>query len=508
MPSLRGVLGLVLPLSVVLTACGDAAGPGAEPGAWETQRLDAEIGADQAPLLVTSGEDALVLAVSEDGTVRSHLSAGGAPFEAGVPLETGLETLQVGDVVTLPDGGWFALGSGHLEPVEDDKEFVYDPVGLRSADGLRWERVEVTGFAEPADVSDLQVVDGRLVVAGAYRTATDPSMGGFEARVWTSDDATSFTEATPPGVPPARGYRHESSTAHLVVSGDRLLAAGRVGDQAAVWTTDDAARTWQRVDDPVLADTYVVSGLAVVGDTVLAGVGEGPVTALRSTDHGATWTPVEALPVTGEDAGWAPVWSDRSRFWTLTGVDDTSWSEPEVCYADLSQCGKDPGPRIVASENGADEWNPVELPGEPGEIAGTDDGRVLVLGQDGDGLVVHTLPAGAAPPEAPPAPEPTTIDLVTVAEGETPEVGTRYHAQMYLHCGMDWFWFGDGTWRRTDGGPDVETGAGDGWPEDWPMHGQMLYGYAELTDADHLEYVVEDEVVATYERADGAPGCD
>ncbi len=51
----------------------------------------------------------------EDGTVRLHLSAGGAPFEAGVPLETGLESLRRwAHVVALPAGGWFAIGSGHL----------------------------------------------------------------------------------------------------------------------------------------------------------------------------------------------------------------------------------------------------------------------------------------------------------------------------------------------------------------------------------------------------------
>jgi hypothetical protein len=79
---------------------------------------------------------------------------------------------------------------------------------------------------------------------------------------------------------------------------------------------------------------------------------------------------------------------------------------------------------------------------------------------------------------------------------------------MYVHCGMDWFWFGDDTWVRTDNGPDVETGAGEVPPEGWPLVGQVLYGYATLKDADHLEYSFDEEVIATYRRADGAPGCD
>ncbi len=123
------------------------------------------------------------------------------------------------------------------------------------------------------------------------------------------------------------------------------------------------------------------------------------------------------------------------------------------------------------------------------------------------GLVVSTLPAGTSPPMAPVPAAPKTIELVTVEEGETPAVGVRYHAPMYVHCGMDWFWFGDATWRRTDDGPDVETGAGDESPQGWPMSGQVIYGFATLTDADHLEYATDDEVIASYERAEGATGC-
>jgi hypothetical protein len=80
---------------------------------------------------------------------------------------------------------------------------------------------------------------------------------------------------------------------------------------------------------------------------------------------------------------------------------------------------------------------------------------------------------------------------------------------MWLHCGMDWFWFGDTTWRRTDDGPGVETGAGEAAPEEWPVSGQTLYGYATVGDNGVLEYSLEDgTVIATYEQRAGAPGCD
>jgi hypothetical protein len=458
-------------------------------------------------LLGTSGDDALVLTVSEQGTIMSHLSTGGGPFEAGEPLETDLGYFQLGGVVRLPEGNWYALGSGGTVENDGDTELAFEPVAFRSVDGLSWERVEVTGFAHPVDVNDLAVVNGTVVVAGAYRTAPDPGMGGFEARVWTSTDAASFAQVDLPGVPTPHGYRDESYAGHLALTGDRLLAAGRVGDSASLWTSDDEAGTWQQAADPHLDDVYDISGLAAVGDVVVAGIGEGSVTALRSTDQGATWAPVDALPVADEESGWAPVWADQDRFWTITGIDDTSWSRPEVCYADLDKCGQDPAPRLVTSPDGF-AWTAVDVPGEPDQITGTSDGRVLVLGVAGGGLVVHTLAAGAAPPEAPAMPQPKTVALVTPAEGESPAIGVRYHAPMYVHCGMTWFWFGDATWRRTDDGPDVETGAGDGAPEGWPLVGQVLYGYAVLTDRDHLEYSVDDEVIATYQRADGAPGCD
>ncbi len=484
------------------------------PGEWVEHRLDAEVGADQAPLLATSGDDALVLTVSEEGTLLSQLSEGGEAFRAGDPLETDLGFVQLGDVVPLPDGGWLALGSGGTVEKDGDTQPVFDPVGFRSTDGLAWEQVAITGFAHPVELNAVAVVGDTVVVAGAYRTADDPGMGGFEAHVWTSSDAATFTEVDLPGVPVPRGYRGESYAGHLTLAGhlslagDRVLAAGRVGDSATVWASDDGTRTWQRVSDPTLDDVYDISGLATVGDVVIAGVGEGSVTALRSTDQGETWAPVSSLPVSGEEMGWAPVWADGDRFWTLTGVDATGWDRPEVCYADLDQCGQNPEPRVVTSTDGSD-WTAVELPGEPDAITGTADGRVLVLGMDGSGLVVHSLPAGSSPPAAPAAAEPKTVELVTVAEGEPPEVGVRYHAPMYLHCGMDWFFLGDTTWRRTDDGPGVETGAGDGPPEGWPLVGQTLFGFATLTDADHLEYSIDDDqVVATYEQAEGAPGCD
>lgn len=508
----RAVLALPLSLPLALTACGDvttAPGEANLPaGSWQTQQLAAELGADQPPLLAISGEDALVLAVSEEGTLRSHVSLAGQRFEAGEPLPIETDHVLLADVVALPGGGWFALGSGGSVEKDGDTELTFEPVAFRSADGLAWEQVAVTGFAHPVEVNDLAVVDGTIVAAGSYRSATGPAEGGFEAHLWTSTDAAAFTQIDLPDVLAPGDYDHESYAGHLALIGDRVLASGRVGRSAAVWTSDDATRTWKRVSDPTLADTYSISGLQAVGNVLVAGVGEGSVTALRSTDQGDSWSPVSSLKVSSEEAGWAPVWADEERFWTLTGVDDMSWGKPEACYADLDQCGKNPEPSVVTSTTGSD-WTAAKLPGEIGTLAGTTDGRTLAVGISRRGIVVHTLPAGTSPPAAPAETEPKTVKLVTVKEGEQPEVGVRYHAPMYLHCGMDWFFLGDTSWRRTDHGPDIETGAGDGPTEGWPLVGQSLYGFATLTDADHLDYSIGDgEVIASYVRDTGAPGCD
>src|SRR5688500_8244045 len=132
----RHLLAVLLPLSLALPACGDdTTGPGEGPSedpasAWDSQRLPAALGADQSPLLGISGEDAVVVTVSEQGTIRSHLSADGAPFESGKPVDSGHAFMMLGGVVPLPDGGWLALGSGGSVERDGDTELRYDPLAF------------------------------------------------------------------------------------------------------------------------------------------------------------------------------------------------------------------------------------------------------------------------------------------------------------------------------------------------------------------------------------------
>lgn len=510
----------------LLTGCGSATAPGrmAPPGEWSVQQLSAGVGVDTSPVLAVDGGDALVLAVDESGSVVSHVSRDGAAFERGAPVDSGRAGLALVDAVALPDGGWFVLAGGGTV----DDELVFDVLAWRSDDGLAWEQLAVTGFADAAEVNDLVVVDDTIVAAGSYRRAAEPSHGGFEAQVWTSADGHDFREVHLAGVPAPRGHRDESYAGHLAVAGDRVLVGGRVGRHATLWAADVAALGpdgWPQVDSGALREAYDLSGLAAVGDTVVAGLGDSGAPALVSTDAGRTWAPVDDLGSGGEEGGWAPVWADGTRFWTLGGVDGGGagpWDDLAACYADPARCGQEPAPVLVASVGGA-TWSPVSFgtgtsgtgdlgaddfdAGDLDAVVGTADGRVLALTVGEQGPLVHTLPAGTRPPpgEYPAAPE--RVEVVVPEPGQAPEVGVRYHAPMYLHCGMDWFWFADTTWRRTDDGPDVETGAGDVPPEAWGGGGNLL-GFATLTDPDHLDYSLADgTVIASYEQRDGAPGC-
>lgn len=498
----------------VLAACGEeSSAPERTGAAWRTEHLAGEVSVDFPTLLVSDDDDALVLMLSDDGVLQSQVSRDGASFEAGEPLDLGEGYGVLGDVVRLDDGTWFALGSAGSEKVRGDEEPTYRPLALRSDDGLTWERTSVTGFADAVEINDLEVVAGRIFAVGDYRTLADPGQGGFEARAWTSVDGRSFEEARLPGVRPYQDYDDESYAGHVVSVGDDLLASGRVGRSAALWRSDDAGATWSTVSTPALKGAYAVAGLRADGSTVVATV-SADTQAIRSGDGGRTWEPVRSLPARQEADGWAPRWSGAGRFFTLTGIDDESWSRPEVCYADIDQCGYDqqPAPRLVGSTDGS-SWTAIALPNgqEASAIAGTHDGRLLAMVEDEGGVAVLTWPAGTELPVAPEPARPETVALVTLAEGDRPEVGMRYNAPMFVHCGMEWLWFGGATWQRTDGGPGVETGAGQDAPDGWPLAAgqQTLYGYATVRADGVLEYSLEDgTVIATYERRSGAPGCD
>ncbi|MCW2815463.1 MAG: hypothetical protein JWN84_2918 [Nocardioides sp.] len=502
-------------LLLVLTACGDAtSGPPDDSATavagWTRQAVSGTAGSDHPAVLVSDdAAGVLVALVSDDGVLQSHASPDGRALVEGEPLRTGLEAFGLSGA-TAHDGSWFAMGSGGIGQVDGDEGYLGEPHAFRSPDGLSWTPVELSGIDAPVDVNGLVALDGTLVASGGHRPAGSGSEG-FRAAVWTSPDGATWTEAELPGA--ATG---ESSAADVVVTGDRLLVAGSVDRSAVLWASEDAGATWSTLGVPALRPGTTIGGLAATEAAVVLSVQGAGAAVLRSTDQGRTWAEAaRPLPAASQEADFpADVQAGGGRFFASTSVYRDAFSTPGLCYASIEVCRQDSVVTLWTSEDG-DRWSRVDTSGvgggEDGEVdraVGTPDGGVLALqAATADGAVVSAWPAG---PPLPMGEEPLTetVDLVTVPRAG-PEPGVRYHAPLYVHCGMDHLFLGDSVWRRTDDGAGVETGGGDEPPADWPVAQQTVFGYATLVEPDVVEYSLEDgEVVATYAPVARAPGCD
>jgi hypothetical protein len=508
-----------------LTACGTEAGEPTVTGKWTEHRLADGPAGDSQVGFAADGDDVIVVMRGDGGTVHSYLSTDGGSFESGAPLEADEVAFSGAmDPVRL-DGTWWVVSTG-ARVIEDglDESFVYEPRVFRSDDGLTWESVDVSGIPPQVDINAVAVADGVLVALGVKRNDVDTGGGAtFEAAVWRSKDGLTWGEAALPGVVSRPSYDDESTASHLTLVDGRLLAGGRVGRTAVLWSSTDAGDTWTRVESPEVSGLYEVYGLASQGSTVLV---SGPVKGeetgrfLRSDDGGSTFAPTADQPAADSEMGYARLWSGAGRFLTFTEPSYDTYSDPAVCYADIDVCGSSTTSDIgyVHASEGGSAWFVMDTSGlgvgdEFAGVVGTDDGRIVMMHVDGGGLLLHSWAAGAPLPEGNPPAEPERLELVTVAEGDDPEPGVRYHAPLYVHCGMDWLFLGDTPWQRTDGGPDLETGAGDEAAAGWPLVGQTIFGYATLVDGGAIEYSIgegdDTEVIATYEQTgEQAPGCD
>jgi hypothetical protein len=520
---MRALLACLVVLATV-AACGTVTGdPGDPDGEWSEQRISARPGADSPTGLAADGDDVLVTVLDEDATLTSHLSVDGGEFRAGEPVEVeGGGYPSFADPVRL-DGTWWLVGTGGMVGTGDDETLAFEPRVLRSDDGLTWTPVQVSGIPAPVDVHEVVAVDGALVAVGDLRNEVDTGGASFEAAVWRSEDGASWSEVALPGVVARPTYRDESVVSHVAVAGDRLVAGGSASGRATTWSSTDEGVSWLRDESAEVHELSSVSGLVADGSTVLlGGAPKGSETGARilvSVDAGATFRAAADQPA-ADGEGWAPLWAGGGHFFTSAQPGFDLYSDPEVCYADISVCrgGAHADVGYVYASEGGDTWSVVDtadlgVGDELVGLAGTDDGRTAMAHAVRGGLVVHSWTAGAALPEGEAAAGPERVELVTVPEGEDPQPGVRYHAPLYVHCGMDWLYLGETPWQRTDDGPDVETGAGDGPPEDWPLAGQTIFGYATLGEDGTIEYSVgegEDaEVIATYEQTGATPpGCD
>lgn len=504
---MRQLLGLclvlVLGLVLGLTGCGAESSTSARP-AWSEQAIAGAVGPDSSPGLAVSGNDVVLLLMSEQGRAQSFLSRGGRPFVAGTPVATGLPYGDLTAPVRLADDSWLALGSGG----ED-----FRPVALRSTDGLTWTAARPEGLTGPVDVSGVVATDDGVLVVGSHRRDADASTGGFEAAAWRTTDGRRYVETELPGVPAHRPDGDDSWVSAVAAVGDGLLAVGRTRGEAAAWRSTDGGAHWTGSFQGIPRASYGLTGLVADGDRVLAASDAGAHRTLLSEDGGRTWRPGSGLARSdGEEDTGAPLWQAGRRVVAVQGSERVRWSSPEVCYADLAQCGQAPPAALVATADG-EHWTRFDAPGSGpvDAVTGTADGRVLVLRRTEGGVSVATWPGGAPLPPSPEPAAPRTVHLVTLPEGKKPVVGVRYAYPLHTHCGVSRTWFGGVPWQRTDGGPGYETGAGDdpiaGWPI--PPGGGSVYGYATLGADGVLTYTDADgTVLATYERAAKGFLCD
>jgi hypothetical protein len=492
---------------------GDTPSDTAGAGEWTRQVLDARPGADAPVVLAAEGDEVVVTSTSEQGAVTGFAMGDDGRFRSGEPLATGLDVLALGGAVRFRDA-WLSLGSGGMTP--DREDLLFEVHAFRSGDGTTWSPVESTGLAEPADVLGMAATDEAAVAVGVLRLAGPPATGGFRGTAWRTTDGEAWDTVA---LPTATATDAETAGA-VVAVGDEFLAVGGAGNQGVLWSSTDGGATWGEVERPGLPEATSWRDVAAEGDVLVisgAGAGGGQVLA-RSTDGGATWAEVSRPPPPnrGEEMPF-PLSSGGGRFFTVGYSFVDSWSEPELCYADIALCQHDTAIALYASDDG-DTWARVDRSGlgegeaaEVSEVVATDGGRVVALQEGWDEVPVWTWPAGVPlPTEAEPADPTADVDLLE--EGEVPEVGRRYAVPLYVHCGMDWLYLGDEPWRRTDDGPDVETGAGEPPSDGWPVAQETIFGFATLVEEGIVEYSIGEgddaEVIATYGPATGEPpGC-
>lgn len=512
----------VAAILALLAACGSSQEPcgpnencAGPPGSPTTQRLSGEQGADRELQLATAGNEVLVVGVTEDDELWSWAGDPADGLEQGTPLATGVTYFTPGGMA-LGSDGWLVMGTGGTEVVDGDDELLFEPHAYRSEDGLTWEALEVTGFSGPSEIHEL--IDGQegLIAVGNRRSAEDPSGGGFSARAWRGDGAAWEEIELPAG-------DGDSVAADVVAVRERLIAVGSDGDGPALWWSTDGGEEWERIDDRLPAGLTQLVSIAAIGEVVVVSANvaspdsdesDARVQLLRSDDAGESWRPVTDPPPFEGSEGWIPLHDGDGRFLLTTSSFLESWQQPEVCYADIERCRMDSVESLYTSDDG-DEWSLVDPSwlgdGEAGEVVAiTSGGEVAAVTWD-DGFILTTVPGGDPLPTAtePTLPE---ADVTFLDDGDDPEVGVRYAAPLFIHCGMDWLYLGGEPWQQRDG-PDTETGAGDPVDPDWPVAQQTIFGFATLTEDDIVEYSIgpadQPEVIATYERpTEQPPGCD
>lgn len=488
-----------------------ASPPTTHPSAgWNGQVLTAPRGVDFPTQVASDGQQIVAVLVGEEGLISGFATDDGGRLQPGSPTATGIEFLSFGGVVRTGDG-WYALGSGGTAGTGKDRILTSEVAAFSSPDGRSWQAVDAVGFDGPADVGGLaRTQSGRLIGVGTRRNVEDAASGGFEPLAWYSDDGRAWTTVALP--PIGEGWVHG-----IEVVGDTVFAVGQAAGIGVLWSSTDDGITWGVTRPDGLPESGSWDHMAQnEGVVVMSGTrAAGGLVLFRSTDGGKRWSEAGAPPPTGRGEGIPfPLFTGGQRFFTLGYSFVQAFAEPTLCYADIALCRQDLAVALYASDDG-DRWRRIDTSGiglgEAGEIdgiTGTDFGWLVAYQLVTEGLAAWTWPAGVPLPVGEEPVDPTT-DVEVLGEGDVPQPGRRYGRPLYIHCGMDWLYVGGRPWQRSDGGLDVETGAADRIPDDWPVAQQTIFGFITLVEDDLIEYSIGDgEVIATYIPAtQEPPGC-
>ena len=478
---------------------------------WEPEDLG-EFTPGSRLSIVTTGDTTTVIYPDTANGFRSMISVDGGPFEPHTVSVNGAGRILGLRATATPTGMLviFTTDGGTRAPRE-----------MKSADGVEWAEVEVSGLDESVDIGSLVSTGRGLLAAGSVRTGANPANPVFAPAMWRSADGVSWEPVALPVVdsePGAFGaVRALLAADHGVVAAvDDVIM--RSSDEGATWTTASVASAdgveLQSVDGIVGDDETMVALAAMAAD-----FGRQRMVILRSHDAGRTWE-AEPMPDPGPGALGGPtnrIAVAGNGFWIVSGREWDPFGDGDVCYQDLAPCKRGLDIVLLHSRDGV-EWAEIDMNGFGPDLvdivaiidrpAGVTVAGMTVRGTS-QGLRAWTWPTDDVPPvKGPPGTLPPPRE--PLAEYDTRlTVGTVYRRPLFLHCGIKYLGkFNGKAWALDSASAPInpEIGAGETPPAEWPVAGQTLYGYITLVEPSTIEYSLPSgEVIAEFHPTSAPP---
>jgi serine/threonine-protein kinase len=304
---------------------------------------------------------------------------------------------------------------------------------------LTWVRLKEEAVPQTGDQVMSDVVagpEGLVAVGHVQATSFDD-----DAAVWVSDDTSQWR----PSSSDSLGGPEDQRMIAVAELDGQLMAGGRAGLEAAVWTSRDAGTSWVREDEGGLGPG-VIRDFGMIGSTLVAVGAVGSPTEVLLQDagvwtsrNGRRWSPVVDDDLVG--VGGQHIWavhgfegrliavgfdygtdgSYDAAIWTSEDGRDWSRLDPAMfeetghqliqaivggtrglplvavgCADDLDRCdlaGQDSDAAVWTSDDG-EEWAKVDLAGE--SLVGPGVQRMNAVSRRGDTFIAVGTHTGAA----------------------------------------------------------------------------------------------------------------